>query len=350
MWTKLLVVARLLGVIAGFSTNAQDRTDQHRHNDEEFSFLTDRVSSPERYAEAMNMTVDQVAKRKAEHSRALEDLQLKLQQLEDGNDRHQLICEHRIRFGHHPFVCPNCWSYLPVCVCHHETVQQKHRSPSPIIHPMLKVVVWFHHKEWGLTSNTGGLLQLALREDNCKLLMKGLPDHDKQIQLDYLQQNPTDKLVVVLWPSNEGKNSDVSNTISLDEIRSELALSSSAQGREVVLIAIDGTWRNARRMVGRLPTHIPRLSLPSDVVSVYLEQHRRVNEKTTSLLAPLRSQGPSQRKQGGESLVCTAEAVAMVLLELGMDPNDGEAILDLARTKVDLVRRYRGHTSKAELL
>jgi hypothetical protein len=32
----------------------------------------------------------------------------------------------------------------------------------------------------------------------------------------------------------------------------------------------------------------------------------------------------------------------MVLLELGLDPKDGEAILDLARTKVDLVWRYRG--------
>lgn len=347
MWPKLLVVARLLSVISAFSTNAHDRTDRrrHRHDEVEVSFLADRVSSPERYAEAMNMTIEQVNERKARHIRALNELQLQLQQLKDGNDRHRLICEHRIRFGHHPFVCSKCWSYLPVCVCLHQAahVQRKRRSSPLVIHPMLQVVVWFHHKEWGLTSNTGGLLQLALGEGNCKLLMKGLPEHDRQLQLDCLQQHPTDKQVVVLWPSNEGKNSDVSGTISLDEIRSELASSSTAHGREVVLLAIDGTWRNARRMVRRLPSHIPRLDLPTDVVSEYMQQHRHANEKSTSLLAPLRSQGPSQRKQGGESLVCTAEAVAIVLLELGMDPKDGEAILGLARTKVDLVRRYRGH-------
>ncbi|KAG7364467.1 DTW domain containing protein [Nitzschia inconspicua] len=176
--------------------------------------------------------------------------------------------------------------------------------------------------------------------------MKGLPEHDYQIKQDYFDQHPAEKLVVVLWPSNEGKISSVSPTISLQELRSELS-SSSGQSRKVVIMAVDGTWRNARRMVGRLPSHIPRLDLPPQIVSECMKHYQDKPSKSGSLLAPLRSQGPSQRKQG-ESLVCTAEAVVMVLLELGMNSKDGEAILDLARTKVDLVRRYRGHESRAE--
>jgi len=36
--------------------------------------------------------------------------------------------------------------------------------------------------------------------------------------------------------------------------------------RRIVLIAVDGTWRNARRMVSRLPSTVPRLDLSMDTV------------------------------------------------------------------------------------
>jgi DTW domain-containing protein YfiP len=345
MWIKLLFFW-LFGLASAFSVSVKDKRAQQNG-----AFPADRVSSPERYAQAMNLTVQEVAQRKQEHTEALIVLQQQIQALNDGKERHRLICEHRIRYGHHPFVCPDCWSYLPVCVCRHQSVRIAStagadcQSPSsPTLNQKLQVVVWLHHREWGLTSNTGGLLRLALGSENCKLFMKGLPQHDTQLQRDYVDKHHTEKLVVVLWPSSEGKTS---NTISMEELRSEL--SSSSSGRQVVLMAVDGTWRNARRMVGRLPPHIPRLDLSSCIVSEYLKQNQQ-HSKARSLLAPLRSRGPSQHGQREESLVCTAEAVTMVLLELGMDPKDGESILDLARSKVNLVRGYRGHDSKLDIV
>mmetsp|Transcript_13754 Transcript_13754/g.23870 ORF Transcript_13754/g.23870 Transcript_13754/m.23870 type:complete len:435 (-) Transcript_13754:1587-2891(-) len=362
-------------------------------------FLSDRVSSPERYAEALNMTVQQVAERKEKYRQALEQLHQQLLQVEKdyrqttttatqspsafvGTQKHRLICQHRFRYGHHPFVCPACWSYLPVCVCDHNNRQASMPSSK------LEVIVWFHHKEWGLTSNTGGLLKLALGQDKCKLLMKGLPEHDELLQQEYLDNHPRGNLVVVLWPANDGKQSkakerqafritDASDkpqdnegsgrspagittfdstsgvaTITLDDIRQELA---SPNGRKVVLMAVDGTWRNARRMVARVPPTIPRLDLPLSVVSEQFSASKSssssssIPSTSTSLLAPLRSKGPSnQRRDGGENLVCTAEAVSMVLVELGIETKDADSILDLARQKVDLVRRYRGHESKVK--
>ena len=62
---------------------------------------------------------------------------------------------------------------------------------------------------------------------------------------------------------------------------------------------------------------------------------------TTSILAPLRSKGPS-KSDVSERQVCTAEAVTSALMQLGLSNTDGNHILDITRTKVDLIRRYRG--------
>ena len=61
------------------------------------------------------------------------------------------------------------------------------------------MAVWVHHNEWGLTSNTGGLLAAVLAP--CRLLMKGLPEHDA-----WLGARLRDPAVVpvVLWPAREG--------------------------------------------------------------------------------------------------------------------------------------------------
>lgn len=130
--------------------------------------------------------------------------------------------------------------------------------------------------------------------------------------------------------------SNVQSATTLNELQIEL---DSTNGREVVLVAVDGTWRNARRMVGRLPSNIPRLDIPSSVVhDLFANQG-----SPSSLLSPIRSKGPSQRAGGDDSLVCTAEAVVTAPKKLGLNSGDADRILSLARTKVDLVRRYRGH-------
>lgn len=339
-------------------------------------YLSDRVSSPERYAKALNLTVEQVADRKELYRQASGALHIQLSSLSSiaatGTEKHTLLCQHRFRYGQHPFTCRNCWSYAPVCVCSIVNTRTNDKGSVLLPSPRLDVVVWVHHSEWGLTSNTGGLVRLTLGNSRCQLLMKGLPEHDNLLQTGYLNKYPEEYLVVVLWPQEEvqkskkrsqdvtvnidqGATNEVAagtadastpgsriatTTISLDDVRSELA---APDGRRVVLIAVDGTWRNARRMVSRLPRSIPRLDLPADVLKENLPS-------TISLLAPIRTKGPSQRRHrhvgGGDTMVCTAEAVASTLMALGMKAEDGQFILDVAKTKVELVRRYRGHESK----
>lgn len=382
-----------------------------------------QLSSPERYAAAMNMTVKQVKERKDDFKRASDILHeqvllLKRQSrtpsgasytsiddLDDDPSKavHTLICQHRYEWGQHPFVCPRCWTYTPICVCRvaesHHIDRRREGTPTAILSSSkswlpsnLDVVIWTHHKEYGLTSNTGGLLPLLLDDRQsddgkdvdslnhhqphrrCYVLMKGLPDHDSWLQHKIIDKHESGEyLVVVLWPSDERKQQQEQQqqklrSISLDETKRILLETQRRQQQQdeeerpdstttttisrVVLIAVDGTWRNARRMVSRLPNVLPRLDLSATTDSSCSTQifpvDGRTNNNNKSLLAPIRSRGPSQRKDGGAGLVCTAEAVTAALVALGLEPSDGERILDLARTKVDLVRQYRGHESKVK--
>jgi hypothetical protein len=178
------------------------------------------------------------------------------------------------------------------------------------------------YREWGLTSNTGSIVAQAL--ENCEMLMKGLQEHDIQLQEDILEDDKT--LAVVLWPDSADSPAP---SISLEQVQQELK-----HDRRVVLIAVDGTWRNARRMVYRLPDTLPRLDLSAGVVLS--------SPATGSILAPLRTRGGPSTREGSDRQVCTAEAVVGALVALGLSKTDGDHVLELTKTKVDRIRRYRG--------
>ena len=120
--------------------------------------------------------------------------------------------------------------------------------------------------------------------------------------------------------------------------------------QRVVLVAVDGTWRNARRMVSKLPSTVPRLDLSSDIV------HQLSGKGGGSILAPLRSRdknggggrtgrqgdGPTEEEDDDDRHVCTAQAIVGALATLGLAHNDVRDTLAVTKVKVDLIRRYRG--------
>jgi DTW domain-containing protein YfiP len=423
--------------------------------------LSDLLSSPERYAGALNMTVEEILQKKRAHLAASQELHVKLTSPSssasacEGADKHRLICEHRIKHGRHPFVCPDCWSYVPVCVCGlaDSGGGRGGRGGRRALPARLEVVVWTHHKEWGLTSNTGSLLARTLAP--VRLLMKGYPPHD-QVMADLVAaaaaaagggggggggegggaaagegarkgdeggvgESKRDEIgnrgrcrrvvPVVLWPSGGGNGGGggghgtappAAASTTLEQLQRILAEPASSAGDgssggrvggdeengeeappTVVLIAVDGTWRNARRMVSKLPPAVARLDLPEDCVFLDLDSdsdsdpdHRKRSSSSSSsssnnnnnnnnnnnqeeeqegggmrgskrgakprprqvsLLAPLR------KRRGGEANnVCTAEAVVAALQALGLPKSDAAHVLRVVKAKVDLTKRYRG--------
>ena len=370
----------------------------------------DQLSSNERYAEILNMTIQDVEKQKYKRQKASEDLHLTLQSLElNGKEKHELICQHLLDNGRHPFECSKCWTYKPICVCDLAATKNKEvnkgrtiaattiadttasatasataTATAAIPHDIdVDVIVWTHHREWGIISNTGIILSLTLPNlsNNCKscqLLMKGLPQHDQILQDVILQSeqpdDPNRPLVVVLWPEvsktkKESKkkkkkgdaDADDHDSLqeqpsssqlqlqptytSIDEIKKEMIKNKQ---RKMVLIAVDGTWRNARRMVSRLPLTIPRLDLSIDAV-FDCNSNNDDDDQFTSILAPLRSRGDDERNNDGSSSsssrrqVCTAEAVVGALMSLGtINEHHGQHVLDVTKTKIERVCKYRG--------
>ena len=265
------------------------------------------------------------------------------------------------------------------------TKQRTMITPRPPCH---SIVLWTHRQEWGSVSNTGSILPLILQ--NTRLLMKGLPEHEeewKNLLLDHdvlssLQSYPqrrlngdtlhqadtssTSSLIpIVLWPQNnkndntqkknpqqqsssaESSTSSTDDTTAtptywtMDDIRQ---MTRDNPQRQFVLVAVEGTWRQARRMVSSdLLQSFPRLSLApvlqqqeTNNANDNDHEHDIIQSPTVqqSLLAPLRNKPRS---------LCTAEAVAYALQALEwISPDEAEAVLDLARSKVDRVRRYQG--------
>ena len=359
---------------------------------------SDRVSSPERYAQSLNLTIAQVQERIHQRQESVDKLQRQLQHISNNNnnnplEKQALLCRHRYEHGQHPFVCRKCWTYQSICLCRRQQHMTKQRTMITLRSPCHSIVLWTHRQEWGSVSNTGSILPLILKK-TC-LLMKGLPEHEEEWK-NLLQQQKRDDDVssslqsypqrrlsddtfheaddsstsslipIVLWPQNNKKNNtqkknpqqqssssaDSSTSSStddtatptywtMDDIR-QMARDNPQQ--QFVLVAVEGTWRQARRMVSSdLLQSFPRLSL-----APVLQQQETNNANDNdldhdiiqsptlqqSLLAPLRNKPGS---------LCTAEAVAYALQALEwITPDEAEAVLDLARTKVDRVRRYQG--------
>jgi len=335
--------------------------------------LSDLVSSPERYAAALNVTPEEVLATQTKRLEASLDLYETLRNGSlSGTQRHAYQCQHRLDNGRHPFVCAKCWSYLPVCVCSD--------FPKPFELPAgIELVVWVHHKEWGLSSNTGGLLALALQP--CTLLMKGLPEHDAHMTA--LLSDP-DVKPVLLWPARD-RTDDIATSLSdLRQVRTtvssensrdygESCRDSAPQPKRIVLIAVDATWSGAAKMVSKFPKSVARLGLSESelfwesegVFKSCAENSRSSSEdddaasrregellvesdaseqpRRQSLLAPLR-----KHSSGGSSDVCTAEAAVAALRGIGLGEDSCREILRVVKKKIDLTARYRGKITYIE--
>ena len=103
----------------------------------------------------------------------------------------------------------------------------------------------------------------------------------------------------------------------------------------ILLISIEGTWNNARKMANKLPSNVLRLDVGNEIAA-----HHHNSESTPSLLAPLRRQGKG--KLGRSDNVSTLEATIIALQALGLRNEDARRILEIAQTKVNRLVEYSG--------
>lgn len=391
----------------------ENQVEQHATNSDDDSFLPplDEIatysSSLERFAASMHMSLDEVAVVRQEYERAAAALHENLQDPTlSGTTKHQLHCRHRYDHGRQPFVCLACWSYLPICLC-----QKKKDTTCSSIQPAAQllfttsVIIWTHHKEWGSPSNTGSVLSVAphqLLGNNvkCKMLLKGLAEHDAALQqaLEPCSHRTNERVIpVVLWTENDNTNTTTTPTsssasgdqerrrtvVTAQQLNDELVLLSSQEiPVRFVLIAVEGTWSHARRMVTKLPARIRALHLTEHELFAWQQQQQRRRNtavaatssspeqqqrqhfkqsanNNTSLLHPLRKQkklhataaaAAATTDSSGAAIsvvnthkVCTVEAVVGALVALhALSDRQAESILESARRKVTQTAAYQG--------
>ena len=352
----IAINGRCTSITCAFSSMSKDTRSERNIHDDLPENVAHLVSSTERFAESHGMTIRQVQEIVEARKQVSIDLHHQLLALENevptglsgseeerkriGKMKHQLICQSRYNHPRNPFICQNCWTHSPICVC-----SLFHRK-IPLPPRVRGVYVWTHHEEWGRTANTGSLLPLGLEKTH--MLMKGLPHHDDTFHRNVLESNDS-SIPVVLWPGKGGDN----KTVTISELKRRL---NTTPSEEINIIAIEGTWNNARKMSNRLPSHILRLDI-SEAISTFFSGNNHETSYSSqsdsrraqlpqplslspSLLAPLRRQGKG--KEGMCTNVSTLEATIVALLQLGLDKEDGSWIIRNVKEKVDRIRRFTG--------
>lgn len=337
------------------------------------------ASSLERFAEAVKLTVEEVVAIRETYETAATALHRNLQDPNlSGHLKHQLHCRHRLEHGRQPFVCSTCWSYLPICLCkkdystEHQAISLEISGPANTTVSCL-VILWTHHKEWGTPSNTGSVLTVAMGGDKCQMLMKGLDEHDAVLQQILQQQSHAlNEIVfpVLLWTDKDGDDENKANgsnsqrqSVTIEQLNEELleAAVHSETSTEVsvnlsirlVVIAVEGTWGHARRMVTKLPTTLRALQLSEHEIFGW-----RSHGVQRSLLHPLRKQKKIQVFKKDDATtraatatgivfnthkVCTVEAVVSALVAVAaLTIPQAESILALAEQKVNRTIQYQG--------
>jgi DTW domain-containing protein YfiP len=154
----------------------------------------------------------------------------------------------------------------------------------------------YHHKEFFNAANTGKILfSSAPRAD---LFIGAIPEDEKRLA-EIVAADAVNSLV--LFPSGD--------SITVQDFEKERKEKGVAAGHPVNIVALDGTWGQAKHLHARL------MRLPE------FANVRKVR------LAPEQLSKFMSRKQSQVDRICTVEAVALLLKELG-EPPDVQAALE----------------------
>jgi len=176
--------------------------------------------------------------------------------------------------------CPACMLKLSICIC--ERLDDLRVEPEKL---PVDVVVYMNHKEWLRASNTAKIISRIL---NARVFVCG--DDDDERDFNELVANRRNN-AVVLFPSD--------SAVTWDEV---VRVRDAQEGRPLVIV-LDGTWGQARRLNQKIDESIPRIKITPSALSQFL-----------------------CRRQTQADRVCTVEAVALLMTE--MELNDAASRLE----------------------
>jgi DTW domain-containing protein YfiP len=187
----------------------------------------------------------------------------------DGDSKHAAQCRYVHEYGRNIAYCQHCWLLPYFCIC----------SNLSRFEIRTKLIVHIHHFEWSKGTNSGSVLAASC--PGTQMLMKGLPEHDAQLQ--QLVDDPS-YTVAVLWPGEDA--------ILPEELRR--IANEKTEGR-VAVVAVDATWGNARKMKTNYPANMLQVKLPAAMT---------LQDSKKSLLFPVRKYKGDVEDTGRWANVC----------------------------------------------
>lgn len=200
--------------------------------------------------------------------------------------------------------CRRCWLSTTECICSNAT------QVSSFQHTLFVIM---HAEEYGRGSNTGALPQVIMPPENVKVLVRGIPEHDAEIEVICSEPN-----TFVLFPKQ--------GAIPFAEYDSLTKLSqmASPETRYNILI-VDGTWTQAKKVLHSLPLTLPCVCLSS------------FTGLSEDLKRPMRAHTDPSR-------VCTLGAIILLLREMGCDPSVMQSLSELLVLKSAVICRGKKHS------
>ena len=176
--------------------------------------------------------------------------------------------------------CPACMLKLNICICENLDRLRIDSEQFPI-----DVVVLMNHKEWLRASNTAKIISRIL---GARVFVSGDTEDERDFDALIAQRRHN---AVVLFPSDLA--------VTWDEVG---RIGNTPDGRTLVIV-LDGTWGQARRLNQKIDGSIPRIKITPSALSQFL-----------------------CRRQTQADRVCTVEAVALLMTEIGL--NDAASRLE----------------------
>lgn len=229
-----------------------------------------------------------------------------LMQCQNAEERHEtVVCFSLLlnRYRLSRSCCEACLYPKARCICKH--VKK--------VVPQHKLWIFQHVGEYGRNNNTGSLLCLMAGAERT---IRGIRDQQERM-MEHVSRNRFS--TVVLFPN--------SKSITVDEYLGERPVRmGSAEDDPLTLILLDGTSRQAKNFDKFMPADIPRIRIKETSLRSWLDPIRRQTE---------------------EHRVCTAQAAAMILEELG-DSEASDAIESAVQNVLEIaeMKRYAVSTNE----
>jgi DTW domain-containing protein YfiP len=245
-----------------------------------------------------------------------------------------LSLEHKIATLHgRNNRCPHCWHDQHYCICARLSEPIRHLPLKwPAIH--IKLCLLMHCKEYMGAGNSAKLMMQLLPQQT-ELYLYGKTGELDRLLEEVAMSDPKD--VMILWPSADALS--VSDYLTRSHCGDDGGYKTTDHSPKTIrAIVLDGTYSQARNMYKSLRK---RVNFDDSIATVAVYGGVSVFHRAKKNYGKAHLQ--QQQETNSATRICTAEACAWLLLDLGAAPSVSQSITDAVILNNEALAYARAH-------